>query len=51
MSEEIIHRAPDKMMQMTAEGYLVFAWQNDLSIINCAELGIFNEQEYQDESF
>ena len=48
MSEEIIKRAPDKMMQMTAERFLIFAWLNDVAIVNCDKLGILNEDSQND---
>jgi len=44
MSEDIIQRAPDKMLQLV-DGFLVLAWLNNLIIVNCTKLGIFKEQD------
>ena len=43
MTEEIIVRAPDKMMQLV-NGFLILAWRNDLIVINIDKLGILQEE-------
>ena len=43
MSEDIILRAPDKMMQVV-NGFLILAWRNDLIVINIDKLGILAKE-------
>ena len=41
MSEEIINRAPDKMLQII-DGFLILAWNTELIIINMTPHGVFD---------
>ena len=50
MSEDIIERAPDKMMQIV-DGYLVLAWQNDIIIVNFEKEGILKDEPNQFDYF
>ena len=50
MSEDIIERAPDKMMQIV-DGYLVLAWQNDIIIVNFEKEGILKDEPNQFDNF
>ena len=43
LSEEIIKRAPDRMLQLV-DGFLILAWLNNLIIINCEEEGILQDE-------
>ena len=43
LSEQIIVRAPDRMLQLV-DGFLVLAWLNDLIIIDCEKEGILQDE-------
>lgn len=42
MSEKIINRAPDKMVQIQ-DNFLILAWRNDLIVIDLKPLGFFDD--------
>ena len=44
LGNELVERAPDKMIQVQGS-YLLFAWRNDLIVVNIGGQGIVEELE------